>query len=123
MSEERWSLKLVVEAILFASQGPVSMKDLQGILKSAAESDKQDSSVAAFAGAKEGEVRAAIDELGIECADASRAYELRESAAGWQLVTKPAFAPWLRQLFPVLVHLRVTPTQTGTFSPLYGLTV
>ena len=100
MSEERWSLKLVVEAILFASQRPVSMKDLQGILKSAAESDKEDSSVAAFAGAKEGAVRAAIDELGIECAGASRAYELRESAAGWQLVTKPAFAPWLRQLFP-----------------------
>lgn len=100
MSEERWSLKLVVEAILFASQRPVSMKDLQGILKSAAESDKEDSSVAAFAGAKVGAVRAAIDELGIECADASRAYELRESAAGWQLVTKPAFAPWLRQLFP-----------------------
>jgi segregation and condensation protein B len=100
MSEERWSLKLVVEAILFASQGPVSMKDLQGILKSAAESDKEDSSVAAFARAKEGAVRAAIDELGIDCTDASRAYEVRESAAGWQLVTKPAFAPWLRQLFP-----------------------
>ncbi len=25
---------------------------------------------------------------------------MRESAAGWQLVTKPDYAPWLRQLFP-----------------------
>ncbi len=25
---------------------------------------------------------------------------LRETAAGWQLVTKPQFSPWLRQLFP-----------------------
>ncbi len=25
---------------------------------------------------------------------------MRESAAGWQLVTKPEYAPWLRQLFP-----------------------
>ena len=25
---------------------------------------------------------------------------MRETAAGWQLVTKPQFAPWLRQLFP-----------------------
>lgn len=100
MNGEDWSLKLVVEAILFASQGPVSMKDLQGILKSAAEAEKDDSSVAAFAGIKEGALRAAIDALAIDCADTSRAYEMRESAAGWQLVTKPAFAPWLRQLFP-----------------------
>jgi segregation and condensation protein B len=25
---------------------------------------------------------------------------VRETAAGWQLVTKPDFAPWLRQLYP-----------------------
>jgi segregation and condensation protein B len=100
MSEEIWSLKLVVEAILFASQRPVSIKDLQGILKSAAEADKEDSRVAALAGINETALRAAIDELGTDGGDVPRAYELRESAAGWQLVTKPAFAPWLRQLFP-----------------------
>ena len=33
MSEEIWTLKLVVEAILFASQRPVSLRDLQGILE------------------------------------------------------------------------------------------
>jgi segregation and condensation protein B len=94
------SLKLVVEAILFASQRPVSMRDLQAILKSAAEADKENFSVAAFAEIKEPALRAVIDELEADCGDHSRAYELRESAAGWQLVTKPAFAPWLRQLFP-----------------------
>jgi segregation and condensation protein B len=102
MSEEipDWSLKRIVEAILFASQRPVSAKDLQGILKSAAEADKGDPVAAAFAGIREPELRAAIEELGADCADPSRAYELRETAAGWQLVTKPQFAPWLRQLFP-----------------------
>ena len=95
-----WSLKRVVEAILFASQRPVSTKDLQGILKSAAEADKGDPVVAGFSGIKEPTLRAAIDELGADCADPSRAYELRETALGWQLVTKPQFAPWLRQLFP-----------------------
>jgi len=95
-----WSLKRVVEAILFASQRPVSARDLQGILKSAAEADKEDPGVTAFAGIKEPALRAAIDELETDCTDPSRAYELRESAAGWQLVTKPEFAPWLRQLFP-----------------------
>jgi segregation and condensation protein B len=95
-----WPLKQVVEAILFASQRPVSTKDLQGILKSAAESGKGDPAVSVFSGVKEPALRAAIDELGADCADPSRAYELRETAAGWQLVTKPQFAPWLRQLFP-----------------------
>jgi segregation and condensation protein B len=102
MSEEisDWSLKRIVEAILFASQRPVSAKDLQGILKSAAEADKGDPIAAAFSAIREPALRAAIEELGADCADPSRAYELRETAAGWQLVTKPQFAPWLRQLFP-----------------------
>lgn len=95
-----WTLKRVVEAILFASQRPVSTKDLQGILKSAAEADKEDPIVAEFSGIKEPALRAAMDELGADCAEPSRAYELRETAAGWQLVTKPQFSPWLRQLFP-----------------------
>ena len=94
------SLKLVVEAILFASQRPVSMRDLQAILKGASEADKEDSGVAAFASIKEPALRAVIEELETDCGDPSRAYDLRESAAGWQLVTKPVFAPWLRQLFP-----------------------
>jgi segregation and condensation protein B len=102
MSEEvaDWSLKRVVESILFASQRPVSTKDLQGILKSAAEMEKTNPNVARFSVIKESALRAAIDELGAECAHPSRAYELRETAAGWQLVTKPQFSPWLRQLFP-----------------------
>jgi segregation and condensation protein B len=102
MSEEvaDWSLKRVIESILFASQRPVSTKDLQGILKNAAEAEKTDLNVTMFSTIKEAALRAALDELGAECADPSRAYELRETAAGWQLVTKPQFSPWLRQLFP-----------------------
>jgi segregation and condensation protein B len=102
MSEElaEWSLKRVVESILFASQRPVSTKDLQGILKSAAEMDKVDPNVARFSAIKESALRVALEELGAECSQPSRAFELRETAAGWQLVTKPQFSPWLRQLFP-----------------------
>jgi segregation and condensation protein B len=102
MSEEvaDWSLKRIVESILFASQRPVSTKDLHGILKSAAEIEKADPNAARFSGIKESTLRAAIEELGAECAHPSRAYELRETAVGWQLVTKPQFSPWLRQLFP-----------------------
>jgi segregation and condensation protein B len=102
MSEEvaDWSLKRVIESILFASQRPVSTQDLQGILRSAAEAEKTDPKITMFSTVKEAALRAALAELGAECADRSRAYELRETAAGWQLVTKPQFSPWLRQLFP-----------------------
>ena len=50
MSEEvaDWSLKRVIESILFASQRPVSTKDLHGILKSAAEMEKADPNAARF---------------------------------------------------------------------------
>src|ERR1700750_1194069 len=50
MSQEvaDWSLKRVIESILFASQRPVSTKDLHGILKSAAEMEKADPQAANF---------------------------------------------------------------------------
>jgi segregation and condensation protein B len=93
-------LKQVLEAILFASQKPVSLKELQGILKSTAEANREDVNIGALARAKEAGLRAVINELAADCTDSSCCYEVRETAGGWQLVTKPAFAPWLRQLFP-----------------------
>jgi len=95
-----WRLSQIIEAILFASQKAVSAKELQTILKGAADAEKENLTLLAFAKVKEPALRAAIEELEIACADPARAYEVRENAAGWQLVTKPHFAPWLRQLFP-----------------------
>lgn len=98
----RYQLKQVLEAIMFASQKPISVKEIVAVLKGAAEADKENpSSIAApFAKVKEAQLRAAIEELELDYADPARTYEVRESAAGWQLVTKPDYAPWLRQLFP-----------------------
>ena len=64
MSQEvaDWSLKRVVESILFASQRPVSTKDLHGIFKSAAEMEKADPHAASFSAIKESALRAAIDD-------------------------------------------------------------
>jgi segregation and condensation protein B len=98
----RHSLPLVVEAILFASQKPMSAKELLSVLRGAAEAAKEipDAPARAFAKIKEPHLREAIESLEIACAAPDRAYEVRESAAGWQLVTKPQYSPWLRQLFP-----------------------
>ena len=103
-----FSLRQVIEAILFSSQRPVSLKDLQGIFKSAAEAEKQDADVVALSRIKEPALRTALNELEADCRDPSRVYELRETASGWQLVTKAGFAPWLRQLFPEFRSARLS---------------
>lgn len=95
-----WELSQVLEAILFASQKPVSVKEIQNILKGAAEADKENPLITKFAKARPDDLRDAIEVLEKHSADPKRAYEVRESAAGWQLVTKPDYSPWLRQLFP-----------------------
>ena len=93
-------LKMIIEAILFASQKAVSAKELAAVLKGAADADKENLGTAAFAKVKEADLQAAIEEIEKDCANPACVYELRENAAGWQLVTKPGFAPWLRQLYP-----------------------
>lgn len=98
--EPAFPLHRIVEAILFASQKPVSAKELSAFLKGAAEAAKDDPSVACFAKVKAPQLQDAIEQLEKEYAETGRSYEIRESAAGWQLVTKADFAPWLRQLFP-----------------------
>lgn len=101
MSEEpAFPLHKVVEAILFASQKPVSFKELASIFKGAADGAKENPQIACFAKVKPEEIAEAIRQLETEHAETGRAFEVRESAAGWQLVTKADFAPWLRQLFP-----------------------
>jgi segregation and condensation protein B len=97
-SEPARPLKDVLEAILFASHKPVSVKEFLSILGGA--SDPADPSAALHARTKENAIREALGELAMDCQNTGRAYHLRETAAGWQLASRPEFAPWLRQLFP-----------------------
>ncbi len=101
MSEEApFPLHRVLEAILFASQKPVSEKEIAAIFKGAADSAKENPAITAYAKVTRAEMAEAIQQLETEYAAAGVAFEVRENAAGWQLVTRPDFAPWLRQLFP-----------------------
>ena len=45
---------------------------------------------------------AALEQLKIEYIEQSRAFQLAEKAEGWQLASDPAYAPWVRQLFPAV---------------------
>ncbi len=101
MSEDPvFPLHRIIEAILFASQKPVSQKELLSFFKGAAEAAKESPDVQAYAKLKADQILEAIQVLEREYTESGRAFEVRESAAGWQLVTRADFAPWLRQLFP-----------------------
>lgn len=90
----------VIEAVLFTSQKPVNAKEMRTICRGAAQAAKDDPRAAALAKIKDTQVEEAIALLKNTYAEGGRCFELRETAAGWQLVTRVEYAPWLRQLFP-----------------------
>lgn len=94
------SLKQIVEALVFASQKPISAKEIAAALRGAADAAAENPLIGAFAKTKESEIVEAIDALSADYLATGRAFEIRETVAGWQLVTTPAYAPWMRQLFP-----------------------
>ena len=100
MTDESPALKHIVEALVFASEKPVSAREIGAVLRGAAAASPEDPLLAEFAKAKENDLTDAIDELSADYAAAGRAFEVRETATGWQLVSSARFAPWLRQLFP-----------------------
>ncbi len=108
------TLSCVVEALLFSAQKPLSIRELAGAIKDAGAED--DHSPNEFANVKEAEIAAAIEQLKIEYIQEHRAFQITEKAEGWQLATDPAFAPWVRQLFPAPKPARLTAPALETLS-------
>jgi segregation and condensation protein B len=93
------TLSRVIEALLFSAQKPLSIHEITTAIKRA-EDDGAEGTPNEFARVKNAEVAAALEELKVEYIQQSRAFQLVEKAEGWQLATDPAFARWVRQLFP-----------------------
>ena len=89
----------ILEALLFASQKAITIKEFLSYFKGAA-LHAPEGAAAAFAGLKANDVTKALEELREDLKKGTRSYELRETASGWQLVTAALFAPWLKQMFP-----------------------
>jgi segregation and condensation protein B len=92
------TLARIVEALLFSARKPLSAKEIVDVIHRAGAEDKL--STNEFARVREAEVAAALEQLKAECIEQQRAFHLIEKAEGWQLVSDPACAPWVRQLFP-----------------------
>src|SRR5713226_3459435 len=104
----------VVEALLFSAQKPLSIHELAAAIKGAGAEDEL--SPNEFGRTTEAEIAAAIEQLKIEYIQEHRAFQIIEKAEGWQLATDPAFAPWVRQLFPAPKPARLTAPALETLS-------
>ena len=108
------SLNQVIEALLFSAQKPLATREILAAIKGAGDADELMPNE--FARAKEAEVAAALEQLKIEYIEQQRAFQLAEKAEGWQLVSDPAYAPWVRQLFPAAKPARLTPPSLETLA-------
>jgi segregation and condensation protein B len=108
------NLSQVIEALLFRAPKPLATRELLAAVKSAGGADELMPNE--FAHAKEAEIAAALEKLKIEYIEQGRAFQLIEKAEGWQLVSDPAYAPWVRQLFPAAKPARLTPPGLETLA-------
>ena len=100
------TLVRVVEALLFSAQKPLTPKDLVSAIKAAGGEDELAPNE--FAKTNEAEVSAALQQLKIEYIEQGRAFQLIEKADGWQLASDPAYARWVRGLFPAAKPQRLS---------------
>ena len=108
------NLTQVIEALLFAAQKPLTARELAAAIKGAGGED--DLLPNEFAKVTEAQVAAALEQLKLEYVEQGRAFQLAEKAEGWQLVSDPAYAPWVRQLFPAVKPARLTPPSLETLA-------
>jgi segregation and condensation protein B len=108
------TLQQVIEALLFSAQKALSTRELHNPLTSAGESDELVPNE--FAKVKEAEIAAGLEQLKIEYMQQPRGFQLVERADGWQLVSDPDCARWVRQLFPGPKPARLSPPALETLA-------
>ncbi|MBU3664714.1 MAG: SMC-Scp complex subunit ScpB [Chthoniobacterales bacterium] len=109
-------LTRVLEAMLFASDKPLSASECVKYLKGAVESAPEDADIAALAKTKQDDVAVVLRELQAAYEEQQRGFRVVESAAGWKVVTAPDAAPWVRQLFPENRPARLSPSALETLA-------
>src|ERR1700736_3876486 len=100
------TLSRVIEALLFSAQKPLSAKAIVDVIKRSGDADELLPNE--FASVREAEVAAALEQLKVQYIEDQHAFQLVEKAEGWQLVSDPAYAQWVRQLFPGPKPARLT---------------
>ncbi|MEO8352835.1 MAG: SMC-Scp complex subunit ScpB [Chthoniobacteraceae bacterium] len=117
MEDHTITLKQVIEALVFASPKPLPTREITAAIKAAGKPEQTDDTLALdYAKAKEVEVHALLMELQADYLQNGRAFRLVEQVNGWSLVTDPAAAIWVRQLYPEAKPTRLTGPQLETLA-------
>ena len=93
--------KKIIEALLFITEQPISLKMLDGLFD--AQIPKE-------------EIETLLQTLSQEYRERGSAIEVREMAGGWQLSTRPEFGPWIRKLFKDRLTYRLSASAMETLS-------
>jgi len=75
-------IKPIIESVLFVASKPLGLNELKRVIK----------------GVKVGDIKAAIDELAGEYNERKSSFSLQEVAGGFEISTRPQFAPWIMKL-------------------------
>ena len=92
------NLSRVIEALLFSAHKPLSTKEIVDLFHGAGAEDEF--SPNEFAKVRQPDVAAAIEQLKVQYIQNEHGFQLAEKANGWQLVSDPKYAQWVRGLFP-----------------------
>ncbi len=80
---EQEQVKRIIEALLFASEKPLTINQIKEVL------EEIDAAV----------IKAQIAELDNEYKQGARSFSICEIAGGYQISTQPQYAPWLKKLY------------------------
>lgn len=94
-----YSLKQVLEAIVFASPKAITLEEIRKALRGAA-AETEELEVIAMGDATEEEIASQLNLLASEYEREGRSFSLSEGAMGWSYVTRAEGAHWVRQLYP-----------------------
>jgi segregation and condensation protein B len=100
-------LKLILEAILFASQKPLSPREMRELLNATSEQSEPSDPARAFKKLPEDELVAALEELEKHHAAGGRSFRLACVGGSWQFVSQPEYSAWLR----TMVGIKNRPTR------------
>ena len=115
-------LENIVESIIFASPEGASTKEITRCVRGAvvtareAHAENADEAITRFADVVESQVTAAIAHLNAIYDETGRAFRLVERPAGWRIMSRAEFSPWVRELFPDKKPARLTPSALETLA-------
>ena len=90
-------LNNIVEAVLFAAERPLSIKEIRTIFAEATDEDGP-GATESFRNVREAQIASALEKLKVEYDTPLRSFQLVEIAGGWRLVSRAEYAPWLKKL-------------------------